>query len=142
MVRSIENTRAHPTLQIWRPVSSSSTTYTRIIEIPLLTCNGESTVTVNTDVHECRLTTSVTVQAGDILGIYLTRRTGNRGQFQVFFNNVTSQRLRYDGTKIQISLHSPSATEQGLPLIVLEVIANGKIINTIMDLGANLVLSD
>lgn len=71
-----------PQLQVWRERNPSR--YSRVAQIPLLSCNGVELDTPAGNVYECELATQVPVRSGDFLGIY------SRGQFQVYFDGFTS----------------------------------------------------
>ena len=121
-----------PTLQIWREMPPSSSTYTLATEIPLVSCNGDNyDVIIGNGVYECALNQPVLVQKGDILGLYLSRGHQNHDQIRVLFatGTVLLQTVyAYGGTRSSFSLDSPGTTrtEQALPLVTLDVASNGK----------------
>ena len=127
-----QNTDDRPGLQIWRPASADSTDYTVVASISLYSCNGVTPPPMMmNNVYDCQLSTGVSVQDGDILGVHLTRVIQNAPQFRVFFDDISTDpppvlNYYYIGEPSQFSLSSPGgSTEQALPLIALDVTPNG-----------------
>ena len=80
----------NPALQIWTQDTSDPSTYRRRTSqvIPLLSCNGLEPGSSNNVYHcDLRLEYRVTVQPGDILGMYLARNGHfNYDRLPVFFD--------------------------------------------------------
>ena len=121
-----------PELQIWRPTSADSTDYTMVASISLYSCNGVTPPPMMmNNVYDCQLSTRVSVQDGDILGVHLSRVRQSAAQFRVFFDDSSTDpppvlNYYYTGEPSQFSLSSPGgSTEQALPLISLDVTPNG-----------------
>ena len=130
-----------PGLQIWRPTPADSTDYTVVASISLYYCNGVTPPPMMmNNVYDCQLSTGVSVQDGDILGVSLTRVNNNSPQFRVFFDDSNTDppsvlNYYYTGELSQFSLSSPGgSTEQALPLIALNVTPNGNLKKSLVPL--------
>lgn len=118
-----------PMLQIWRPDTSDPFTYRKVQEFPLLTASGEAWTEVLENVYEHVFPESgqFAVQQGDILGMYLSRQTGNRQHLDVFFELS-------GGSVVEYYIHNELQTEirisdvmmsRGRPLVAFEVLCDG-----------------
>lgn len=67
----------------------------------------------------------MTVQPGDVLGMYLTTFSGDNDHFGVYFNDVIDAPpyFRYSGEPTELTLQGDK-TNVGLPLVTFEVANN------------------
>ena len=125
------NTRANPYLQIWRPFTSDPSKYRKVHQLPLLTSSGESQTVVQQNVYEYVLPESehITTIPGDVLGIYLSRQTGNRDRLDIFFEMSSTSIVDYyihDDNLSEFDTRGARVNRaQGLPLVAFEVLCDG-----------------
>ena len=116
-------------LQIWRQLSSNS--YSTVEEFPLLECMSRW-VQVATNVYQCTSTQGVSIQANDILGIYLSSSHTKYDQFAVYFHTSSTDPpvlTTHSVTGIQSAYPFAGGITDptpALPLVAFEISNNGE----------------
>ena len=118
-----------PRLQIWRPDPMPSR-YTIAREFPLLFSNGGTRTALGNNVYEHQLpdVEHFDVNPGDIVGIYLSRETGNYHYLRVFFENSAFGSPSvdyYSYFETQTEFILSGSTSNGRPLVAFDVLCDG-----------------
>lgn len=118
----------NPRLQIWRPMTSDSSSYTIAHELSLLDSSGRPRSIERATVYEYVLSMSVTVLSGDILGIYFPRVRGDSRAFlDPYFEMSNRFAVDYFSRGGELTMFDQSGgTNSGLPLVAFEGTCDSK----------------
>ena len=111
-IRLVESFLTNSVLSIWRERSSGSRTYDRVSGIELGICGGEDTAPlVMSNIYECILPQTVSVEPGYIVGIELPPE--NESKFRLYFNSQGGQtNYVFEGHGTTFSLSQAISSEE------------------------------